>query len=45
MQADIESCGNAAEVLQRMSDFLLKTLGYRVPAFLQANFAQSFAEA
>lgn len=33
------------ESMPRMVDFLLKTLGYRVPSFIQGSFPQSFGDA
>ncbi|CBZ30160.1 conserved hypothetical protein [Leishmania mexicana MHOM/GT/2001/U1103] len=33
------------EAMPRMLEFLLKILGYRVPAFVQGSFPQSFADA
>lgn len=44
MQIDLESVP-PEESIQLMLDFLLKTLGYKVPPFLQGSYPQSFADA
>lgn len=39
------SSANLEEVIPHLSDFLTKTLGYKIPPFLQDNFLESFAKA